>query len=226
MSVKDVIKSSVYQSLGGGTDLSVKAILLALASACILGLYIFAVYKHSSKAAFYSRDLNITIAGMPIVIAAIMIAMQSNLLVSLGMVGALSIVRFRTAVRNPLDLLYLFWSISTGIICGVNLQILALLLCIIMTVLILALQLVPASKASAVLVLRTSAKDTDWARVKETVCLYAGNVKEKSRSCQSGETEAIYELRVKDEEALLEALNGYDKLSQISLLAHDGEYRV
>lgn len=226
MSIKDVIKSSVYQSLGGGTDLSVKVILFALASACILGLYIFAVYKHSSKAAFYSKDLNITIAGMPIVIAGIMIAMQSNLLVSLGMVGALSIVRFRTAVRNPLDLLYLFWSISVGIICGVNLQILALLLCIIMTILILTLQLLPASKASAVLVLRTTAKDTDWACVKETICLYAGNVKEKSRSYQSGETEAIYELRVKDEAALLEALNGYGKLSQISLLAHDGEYRV
>ncbi len=226
MSIKDVIKSSVYQSLGGGTDLSVKAILLALASACILGLYIFAVYKHSSKAAFYSKDLNITIAGMPIVIAAIMIAMQSNLLVSLGMVGALSIVRFRTAVRNPLDLLYLFWSISAGIICGVNLQILALLLCIIMTILILTLQLFPASKASSVLVVRTTAKDTDWARVKETICLHAGNVKEKSRSYQSGETEAIYELNVKDEAALLEALNGYGKLNQISLLAHDGEYRV
>ena len=95
MSIKDVIKNSVYESLGGGTNLSVKSILLLIAIAALVGVYIFTVYKLSSKSAFYSRDLNMTIAGMPVIVAAIMIAMQSNLLVSLGMVGALSIVRFR-----------------------------------------------------------------------------------------------------------------------------------
>lgn len=114
MSIKDVIKNSVYESLGGGTNLSAKSILLLLVIAAFVGLYIFAVYKLSSKSAFYSKDLNITLAGMPIIVAAIMIAMQSNLLVSLGMVGALSIVRFRNAVKNPMDLLYLFWSYHCG----------------------------------------------------------------------------------------------------------------
>jgi len=118
MSFKDVIKNSVYESLGGGTNLSARSILLLIAIAALVGLYIFAVYKLSSKSAFYSKDLNVTMAGMPIIVAAIMIAMQSNLLVSLGMVGALSIVRFRNAVKNPIDLLYLFWSISAGIIVG------------------------------------------------------------------------------------------------------------
>lgn len=105
MSVKDVIKNSVYQSLGGGAAMSVKTVFLILTAACLIGIYIFLVYKLSSRSAFYSKDLNITMAGMPVVVAAIMIAMQSNLLVSLGMVGALSIVRFRNALKNPLDLL-------------------------------------------------------------------------------------------------------------------------
>lgn len=130
MSIKDVIKSSVYESLGGGTNLSARSILLLLAIAALVGIYIFMVYKLSSKSAFYSRDLNVTLAGMPIIVAAIMIAMQSNLLVSLGMVGALSIVRFRNAVKNPMDLLYLFWSISAGIIVGVGLYLLSFALCI------------------------------------------------------------------------------------------------
>ncbi len=105
MSVKDVIKNSVYESLGGGTTMSAKTVILILLIACLMGVYIFLVYKLSSKTAFYSKDLNLTIAGMPVIVAAIMIAMQSNLLVSLGMVGALSIVRFRNALKNPLDLL-------------------------------------------------------------------------------------------------------------------------
>ena len=119
MSVKDVIKNSVYESLGGGTSLTVRTVILILLVALLVGIYIFLVYKISSKSAFYSKDLNITIGGMPIIVASIMIAMQSNLLVSLGMVGALSIVRFRNALKNPIDLLYLFWAISAGIIIGV-----------------------------------------------------------------------------------------------------------
>ena len=130
MSVKDVIKSSVYESLAGGTGLSFKEVVVVFFMAFLIGLYVYMAYKLSSKAAFYSRDTGITIAGMPVVIAAIMVAMQSNLIVSLGMVGALSIVRFRNAVKNPLDILYLFWSISAGIICGVGLTLLAVLLCI------------------------------------------------------------------------------------------------
>ena len=157
MSIKDVIKSSVYESLGGGTNLSARSILLLLAIAALVGIYIFMVYKLSSKSAFYSRDLNVTLAGMPIIVAAIMIAMQSNLLVSLGMVGALSIVRFRNAVKNPMGLLYLFWSISAGIIVGVGLYLLSFALCIVMTILLLALDMVPNAKAPDLLVLRAVA---------------------------------------------------------------------
>lgn len=125
MSVKEVIKTSVYESLAGGTGLHFGEVCVILILSFAIGGYIFFVYKSFSKSAFYSKDLNVTLAGMSIVVAAIMIAMQSNLLVSLGMVGALSIVRFRTAVKNPIDLLYLFWSISAGIICGVGLYVLA-----------------------------------------------------------------------------------------------------
>lgn len=226
MSTKDVIKNSVYENLAGGGDLTPSSIFLILAIAALIGIYIFAVYKLTSKAGFYSRDLNITIAGLPIIVAAIMVAMQSNLIVSLGMVGALSIVRFRNAVKNPLDLLYLFWTISAGIICGVGLKVLAVLLCVIMTVLILVLQLLPNSKASAVLVLRTNDETVDWDEIQEILHRYGKYVKEKSNSYRHGETEIIFELRTKKETELLRALREHKELQQINFLVHDGEYRI
>ena len=225
-SIKDVIKNSVYESLGGGTNLSAKNILLLIVIAALVGLYIYAVYRMSSKSAFYSKDLNVTMAGMPIIVAAIMIAMQSNLLVSLGMVGALSIVRFRNAVKNPIDLLYLFWSISAGIIVGVGLYLLAFVLCIVMTALLLALDLVPNAKAPDLLVLRALATEIDYAEVEgilKNCCKYH---KEKSRSIKNGETELIIEIKTAKKEELLEKISKIKCLTQINCISHDGECRV
>ena len=226
MSIKDVIKSSVYESLGGGTNLSARSILLLLAIAALVGIYIFMVYKLSSKSAFYSRDLTVTLAGMPIIVAAIMIAMQSNLLVSLGMVGALSIVRFRNAVKNPMDLLYLFWSISAGIIVGVGLYLLSFALCIVMTILLLALDMVPNAKAPDLLVLRAVAVEIDYDELEK---LFKGNCKyhkEKSRCIKNGEAELIIEVKTVRKEELLSALSGIKCLTQINCISHDGECRV
>jgi hypothetical protein len=226
MSVKDVIKSSVYESLGGGTNLSVANIMLILAIACLIGIYIFAVYKFTSKSAFYSKDLNVTMAGMPLIIAAIMIAMQSNLLVSLGMVGALSIVRFRTAVKNPIDLLYLFWSISAGIIVGVGLYVLAMVLCIVMTILLLILDMVPNAKAPDLLVLRAKADEVDYDSVESLLKQYCKYHKEKSRCIKGGETELIVEFKSAKKEELLQKLTADKSMTQVNCIAHDGECRV
>ena len=226
MSIKDVIKNSVYESLGGGTNLSAKSILLLIAIAALVGLYIYAVYRMTSKSAFYSKDLNVTMAGMPIIVAAIMIAMQSNLLVSLGMVGALSIVRFRNAVKNPIDLLYLFWSISAGIIVGVGLYLLSFVLCIVMTILLLVLDLVPNAKAPYLLVLRAIATEIDYAEIESILkgsCKYH---KEKSRSIKNGETELIIEIKTARKEELLEKFSKIKCLTQINCISHDGECRV
>ena len=226
MSTKDVIKSSVYESIVGGGALTASSIIFILVIAAIIGIYIFAVYKLTSKAAFYSRDLNVTIAGLPVIVAAIMVAMQSNLIVSLGMVGALSIVRFRNAVKNPLDLLYLFWTISAGIICGVGLKLLAVILCVMMTVLILVLQMIPNSRGTSILIIRTGDDTVDWDEVEHILNNYGKRVKEKSNSYQSGETEVIYELSTSRQAELMKELKEHKELQQIHFLDHDGEYRI
>lgn len=226
MSVKDVIKNSVYRSLGGGTTMSVKTVILILLIACLMGIYIFLVYKLSSRTAFYSRDLNITMAGMPVIVAAIMIAMQSSLLVSLGMVGALSIVRFRNALKNPLDLLYLFWAISAGIIAGVGLYVLALVLALIMTILLFLLGRIPGAKAPELLILRGRDQNIDYDSLYQVIHSHCSYYKEKARSTQNSETELIIEIRTKEKDLLLQAVGKTDFFTQINCISHDGELRV
>ena len=218
MSVTDVIKKTVYEQFVGGSVLPADKIILMLACAALIGLYIFAIYKNQSRTAFYSKDLNITVACLPVVVCGILIAMQNNLVVSLGMVGALSIVRFRNAVKNPLDLLYFFWSISAGIMCGVSLVVLALLLCAVMTLMVILLRMIP-------LVLR-SAKEVDWSAVGELLMKHGKNVRQKSRSHQAGQTEVIYELFTKEENQLIADLEKLETIDQIHFLSHDGEYRI
>ena len=226
MSLKDVIKNSVYESLGGGTTMSAKTVILILLIACLMGVYIFLVYKLSSKTAFYSKDLNLTIAGMPVIVAAIMIAMQSNLLVSLGMVGALSIVRFRNALKNPLDLLYLFWAISAGIITGVGLYVLALVLSFIMTLLLFIIDKIPSAKAPELLVLRGTDQDIDYTSLYDLIRSRCRYYKEKARSTKNNETELIIEIRTKEKNLLLQDLNKTSFFTQVNCISHDGELRI
>lgn len=226
MSAKDIIKNSVYKALGGGTGLTSKTVIFILLMACLIGVYIFFVYKMSGKPAFYSKDLNITLCGMPVIVAAIMIAMQSNLLVSLGMVGALSIVRFRNAVKNPMDLLYLFWSISAGIIVGVGLYMLAAVLSVVMTVLLFAMGLIPNTRAPELLVLRGAFEENNDEILYNAIGKHCRQYKEKARTTRNNETEIIFEIRTKEKNALLRDLGEMGFLTQINCICHDGECRV
>ncbi len=225
MSVKDVIKKGVLDNFGGGSGLDISQICLILLISCLVGIYIFIVYKHFFKAAFYSKDLNVTLAGMTVIVAAIMVAMQSNLLVSLGMVGALSIVRFRTAVKNPMDLLYLFWSISAGIICGVGLHVLAIVLCAVMTLIIWIMNIIPGTKAPYVLVVKSKA-DIDTSIVDTIIFENSKYRKLCTSSIKNNQSECIYEIKTTDKTALVKEISKVDGILGVSILEHDGELRA
>ncbi len=225
MSVRDVIKSGVLESLGGGGSLELSEVCLILIVSCLIGLYIYAIYKNVSRAAFYSKDLSITMAGMTIVVAAIMIAMQSNLLVSLGMVGALSIVRFRTAVKNPIDLLYLFWSISGGIITGVGLYALAVVLCFVMTLIIILLSKIPNAKAPAVLIVK-GAVDSEASEIEGVIYSYTKHYHLCSSAIKNGQAEYIYEVNAKNKTDMVKDLGELPGVTGVSCLEHDGEIRA
>ena len=116
MSFKDIFKKSFLEGFATA-ELTGRVILAALGIAAVLALYIFFfVYRIMTRKTFYSRNFGIALVGVALITAALILTMQSSVVISLGMVGALSIVRFRTAIKDPLDLMFLFWSISVGII--------------------------------------------------------------------------------------------------------------
>lgn len=169
--------------------------------------------------------MNITMVGIVVVVAAIMLAMQSSLIVSLGMVGALSIVRFRNAVKNPMDLMFLFWAVGAGIICGVGLYLLVVVLCVVMTVMVLILTQIPNTRPNGLLVIHDFKGNVDWKSVREYIKKNSKFMKEKSRNVMGTETELILEIKPIDEEKLLKELQREFGLEQIKYLTYDGEYR-
>ena len=155
MSISDVIKNSFLEGFAV-PDMSAGKIAVSLGITVLLGVFIYFIYRLQNRSAFYSKQFNLTLPLMAIVTAAIVLAMQSNIVISLGMVGALSIVRFRTAVKEPLDLLYLFWAISAGIICGAGLYLVAVIVSAVVTLAVFLLGMIPAPKAPYLLVVNAS----------------------------------------------------------------------
>ena len=135
MSVKDMIKKSVLES-GVFDQYNIPEMLTALIAALLFGVLIYAVYRKFYAGVIYSRSFAVTLVGMTVLTCMVTLAISTNVVISLGMVGALSIVRFRTAVKDPLDLLYLFWAITSGITAGAGMYVLALLSAVVMIAMI------------------------------------------------------------------------------------------
>ena len=129
MSVKDFIKKSVLENF---SPYNVPQMAAALLAAVLLGALIYWVYQRFYAGVLFSRSFAMTLVGMSVLTCMVTLAISSNVVISLGMVGALSIVRFRTAVKDPLDLLYLFWSITTGITAGAGMYALGLVTAVVM----------------------------------------------------------------------------------------------
>ena len=221
MGFKDVFKKSFLEGFNG-MDITTAKIAATLFVTALLALYIFAIYRLVTRKVFYSKNFNIALAALSLITAAIILAMQSNLVISLGMVGALSIVRFRTAIKDPMDLVFLFWSISIGIICGAGLYEVALVTSVAVTVFILVLDMIPVSRAPMMLVVNSSKMD-DEQTVLDVVGKYAKSYKVKSRNLSKGRLDMVVELRVKDESGLVSEVAALEGMIGASLIAHDGE---
>lgn len=221
MGFKDVFKKSFLEGFTS-MDITTAKIVATLFVSALLALYVFAIYRLVTRKVFYSKNFNISLAAMSIITAAIILAMQSNLVISLGMVGALSIVRFRTAIKDPMDLVFMFWSISIGIICGAGLYEVALVTSVVVTVFILVLDMIPVSKAPMMLVINSSQMDGEQ-QILDIVGKYTKSYKVKSRNLSKGRLDMVVELRVKDESALVSEVAALEGMIGASLIAHDGE---
>lgn len=221
MGFKDVFKKSFLEGFTS-MDITTGKIAATLIVTALLALYIFAIYRLVTRKVFYSKNFNISLAVMSLITSAIILAMQSNLVISLGMVGALSIVRFRTAIKDPMDLAFLFWSISIGIICGAGLYEIALVTSVGVTVFILVLDMLPVGKAPMMLVVNSSEMNGEKA-VLDVVGKYARYYKVKSRNLSKGRLDLVIELKVKEESALVSEVAALDGMLSASMISHDGE---
>ena len=221
MSFKDIFKKSFLEGYASA-EITTFTIVVALGLACLLALYIFFVYRVVTRKTFYSKNFNITLAGITVITAALILTMQSSVVLSLGMVGALSIVRFRTAVKDPMDLMFLFWSISVGIICGAGLAQVAVILSVVVTLGILILDRMPVAKAPMILVVNSSDLDAEEA-VEETVKKYTKFFSVKSRNMTADTLDLVVELRTEQGSALVRDVMKLKGITSASLLAHDGE---
>ena len=221
MGFKDVFKKSFLEGFTS-MDITTGKIAATLIVTALLALYIFAIYRLVTRKVSYSKNFNISLAVMSLITAAIILAMQSNLVISLGMVGALSIVRFRTAIKDPMDLAFLFWSISIGIICGAGLYEIALVTSVGVTVFILVLDMLPVGKAPMMLVVNSSEMNGEKA-VLDVVGKYARYYKVKSRNLSKGRLDLVIELKVKEESALVSEVAALDGMISASMISHDGE---
>lgn len=221
MSFADALKNS-FVARFTGTDISVTQIAAVLVLTAILAVYIFFVYRFITKKTFYSKTFNISIASLAVITAAIILAIQSSIVISLGMVGALSIIRFRTAIKDPMDLCFMFWAIAVGICCGAHLAEISIILSAIMTVLVICLDRLPIAQPPMILVInmKEGSAEPTVLEIVERFCKY---YKVRSRNSRESGTNLVIELRVKEEYELVQAVKSIEPVYSVSLVAHDGE---
>ena len=222
MGFSDVLKKSFLSGMNTA-DISTTSIVVAIIITGIIGMYIYIVYRMVTRKAFYSKSFNISLVALAMITAAIILAIQSSVVISLGMVGALSIVRFRTAVKDPMDLVFLFWSISIGIICGAGLYEVAIIVSVFVTIAILGLELIPLLNEPMLLIINAQDCDVEDG-VKDVVKKYAKRYVIKSRNLNQNGMDMVLELRMKDNGgALVKEIKEIEGITSVSLLMHDGE---
>lgn len=218
---QDIFKSSFLENVN---SVSLLDMLLALALAFGLGMFIFLVYKKTFSGVMYSSSFGVTLIALTMITTLVILAVTSNIVLSLGMVGALSIVRFRTAIKEPLDIAFLFWSIAAGIVLAAGL----LPLAVIGSVCIGAVLLVFVNKKSwadpYILVLRCDGGDSS--RTAQT--FLEGQTRRcvlKSKTVRPGEVELNLEVRMKDgDTGFVNTLGDMEGVRSAVLVSYNGDY--
>lgn len=221
MSFINVFKKSFLEGYAS-VDIHMEEIVVCMLVTVLIAAYIFAVYRIMTRASFYNRNFNLSLIALAVITAAVILTIQSNIVISLGMVGALSIVRFRTAIKDPMDLVFLFWSISVGIICGAGFAIIAVVASVILTVIILLFDRIPVGRAAVILLVNTGDYKTEG-QILEIVEKHCGMYQVKARNLTRDKLNMAIEVRTDRGGSLVEELMDLESVTSASLVDHDGE---
>lgn len=203
-------------------DVSMLQMILTLGLSCVIAVYIFFVYRMLGRKTIYSKRYNITLAGMVVIITAIIFTVQSSVLISFGMVGALSVIRFRTAIKDSLDIIFLFWAVTAGICCGAHMSEISIVLSAVLTILIFSLDAAEVKRGCSILVVEIWEQEKEkevWEKIKEFSRYY----KVKTKSLEEKGCKLVIELKVKQGYELLQSLKKISEIKAVSLIEQEGE---
>ncbi|MBQ6539729.1 MAG: DUF4956 domain-containing protein [Oscillospiraceae bacterium] len=221
MTFNDIFKSSFLESI---TEFSVTDLLLGLGASLIIGLFIFVIYKKTFTGVMYSTGFALTLVGLSLVTTLVIMAVTSNVVLSLGMVGALSIVRFRAAIKEPLEIVFLFWSIAVGIVVGAGMIVLAVVGSVVIGLILLIFANRKIRDNPYILVLNCKDEESENAALKligESVNRHVV----KSKTITSAGIELTSEIRTKDATtSFVNRINDIPGIMSATLVSYNGEY--
>ncbi|MBR4940800.1 MAG: DUF4956 domain-containing protein, partial [Clostridia bacterium] len=201
-------------------DIGTARIFASLLVSVAAALYIYLVYRFVCRnSGVYSPEFNRSCALMSVITCGVILAMQSSLIISLGMVGALSLIRFRNAVKSHNDMLFLFWSFAAGIVCGTGLYHVLIFMSLILTAGILFFGLLPVMKAPMLLIVSSTDLELS-AALNPLLKRYARGARVRSRTVTPARVEMIIELRVRDESGLVRAVSAIPGVESVTLMEH------
>lgn len=207
-----------------GSDLSVLTMASTLLLSFAYGMFIFWVYKRTYQGVMYSKTFNVSLVALCMITSAVIMAVTSNIILSLGMVGALSIIRFRAAIKDPIDIVYMFWAIATGIIVGAKLYVLSFMFAVIMGVIFLVFSNVSVKNEPMLLIVNYTdgnVEDHIFKLLNEKVGVY----KVKSKTKSSNSFEVTIEIRSKkDKLKVVNEIDAMESVTNVAMISYDGDF--
>ena len=218
MGINDIVKNSFLNNFTETVSLS--TVIATGQMSLVFAAVVYIVYLLTCDKTIYSKKFNVAMSLMTIITSALVMAMQANIVISLGMVGALSIVRFRTAIKEPKDILFLFWSISNGIIIGAGLYSIACVLAVVLSIALIVFELIPARRKSMLLVVNLTSIE-DEAVVEKELKKYWVRFKVKSRNVFRDKADIMYEISTRKDRQLVSDLSKLNQIISLNLIKQD-----
>ncbi|MCD8037195.1 MAG: DUF4956 domain-containing protein [Clostridiales bacterium] len=221
MTFNDIFKSSFLENI---ESVSIFDMCLVLILSFGLGMFIFLVYKKIFSGVMYSSSFGVTLVAMTMITSLVILAVTSNVVLSLGMVGALSIVRFRTAIKEPLDIAFLFWAIAVGIVLAAGMIPLAVIGSVVIGLILLVFANKKSSSNPYIVVLQCEDHESE-VKAKEFLEKFTRRCVVKSKSAQKGMIELNMEVRLEDDNTdFINTLSEMNGVQSAVLVSYNGDY--
>ena len=218
---QDIFKTSFLEKAAAVPLLDMA---VALVLSFLLGLFVFFIYKQCYAGVMYSPSFGVTLVALCLITTLLILTVVSNIVLSLGMVGALSIVRFRTAIKEPMDIAFLFWAIAAGIVLAAGLLFLAVGGSLFIGVVLLAFSKRKGPETPYILMVHCDSGEAEN-RAKELIASQVKRMQLKSKSVEQGLVELHWEVRLKEgDAAFLEELERMEGVSRVTLVSYNGDY--